>query len=301
VTRGHDLRRDAVLAVDVNGSAFMAALVTMRGELLDRARVDVERDVGPQSHFTALASIVTDQIERAAEQHEVDVLAVGIGAVGPIGRHCETVSPIDLPAWRDFPLRAQLHDLTGLPVYGDLDAKALALGEGWLGAARGVSSFCAMTVSSGVGGGIVLDGELLDGESGNAGHVGHIVVEPNGRRCTCGARGCLEAEASGIAIEAITGRPTTEPTYDIMQRSGRLVGRAAASICNMLDLGLVVVGGSDAFAFAATFFNAAQEELDRHSRAGRSPAARVTGARLGDRGPLIGAGAVGIRGVRRRY
>jgi glucokinase len=289
-----------VLAVDIGGTKFGAGLVTMRGELLDRARVEIDRDAGGQSHFTALAGIVTTQLERAAEQHDVDVLAVGVGSAGPITRQCETVSPINIPAWREFPLRAQLAELTGLTVYGDLDAKALALGEGWLGAARGVSNFCAMTVSTGVGGGIVIDGELLDGDSGNAGHVGHIIVEPNGRRCGCGARGCLEAEASGLAIEAITGRPPTEPTYDIMQRTGRLVGRAAASICNVLDLGLVVVGGSVAFGFAATFFNAAQEELDRHSRSGRSPAARISSARLGDRGPLVGAGAVGIRGLRRR-
>jgi glucokinase len=300
VTRSGDPPRDVVLAVDVGGTKFGAGLVTMRGELLDRARVDVDRDAGGKSHFTALAGIVATQLERAAEQHDVDVRAVGIGSAGPITRQCETVSPINIPAWREFPLRARLAELTDLPVYGDLDAKALALGEGWLGAARGVSNFCAMTVSTGVGGGIVLDGELLDGESGNAGHVGHIIVEPNGRRCGCGARGCLEAEASGLAIEAITGRPPTEPTYDIMQRTGRLVGRAAASICNTLDLGLVVVGGSVAFGFAATFFNAAQEELDLLSRSGRSPAARISGARLGDRGPLVGAGAVGIRGLRRR-
>lgn len=289
-----------MLAVDIGGSKFATGLVTMRGELLDRARVPVARDVGPQSHFTALAGVVTDLLERAHEQHEVEVRAVGIGTAGPITRQCETVSPINLPGWRDFPLRARLAELTSLPVYGDLDAKALALGEGWLGAARGVPNFCAMTVSTGVGGGIVLDGELLEGESGNAGHVGHIIVEPNGRRCGCGARGCLEAEASGLAIEAITGRPPTEPTYDIMQRTGRLVGRAAASICNALDLGLVVVGGSVAFGFAATFFNAAQEELDRHTVAGRSPGARIIGARLGDRGPLVGAGAVAIRGMHRR-
>ena len=156
-----------------------------------------------------------------------------------------------------------------LPVYGDLDAKALALAEGWLGAAQGLSTFCALTVSTGIGGGIVIDGELLDGATGNAGHVGHIIVEPNGRRCVCGARGCLEAEASGTAIEAITGRPPTQPTYEIMRRTGRLVGRASASLCNVLDLDLVVVGGGVALGFAATFFNAAQEELDRHALIGR--------------------------------
>ena len=156
-----------------------------------------------------------------------------------------------------------------------------------------------MVVSTGVGGGIVLNGQLLDGATGNAGHVGHVVVEPNGRRCVCGSRGCLEAEASGPAIEAITGRPPTEPTYEIMQRTGRLVGRAVASVCNLLDLDLVVVGGSVALGFGATFFNSAQEALDEHAQLSFSRGARITPARLGDRGPLIGAGAVGLRGIRR--
>lgn len=294
-----DTRRDAILAIDIGGTKFAAGLVTFRGELIDRSRVDVERDVGPQSHFAGLAGIVNEQLERA-DQHELRVRAIGIGSAGPLERDCETVSPLNIPSWRRFPLRQHLRDLTGLAVYGDLDAKALALSEGWLGAARGVASFCAITVSTGVGGGLVIDGELLDGATGNAGHVGHIIVEPGGRRCGCGARGCLEAEASGLAIEAITGRPPTEPTYEIMRRTGRLVGRAAGMICTAMDLDLVVVGGSVALGFGATFFNVAQEEIDAVARVGQGAAARITPVRLGDRGPLIGAGAVGIRGMRRR-
>jgi len=294
-----DTRRDAILAIDIGGTKFAAGLVTFRGELIDRSRVDVERDVGPQSHFAGLAGIVNEQLERA-DQHELRVRAIGIGSAGPLERDCETVSPLNIPSWRRFPLREHLRDLTGLAVYGDLDAKALALSEGWLGAARGVASFCAITVSTGVGGGLVIDGELLDGATGNAGHVGHIIVEPGGRRCGCGARGCLEAEASGLEIEAITGRPPTEPTYEIMRRTGRLVGRAAGMICTAMDLDLVVVGGSVALGFGATFFNVAQEEIDAVARVGQGAAARITPVRLGDRGPLIGAGAVGIRGMRRR-
>ena len=292
-------QRDVILAVDIGGTEFESGLVTYRGVLLDRSRVEVQTDVGPQSHFAALASIVAEQLEQAELQHDVRVRAIGIGCAGPIDRNCETVSPLDISSWRRFPLRQHLADLTGLPVYGDLDAKALALSEGWLGAAKGASSFCAMTVSTGVGGGLVIDGELLDGATGNAGHIGHIIVEPGGRRCLCGARGCLEAEASGLAIEAITGRPPTEPTYDIMRRTGRLVGRAAGTICTALDLDLVVVGGGVALGFAATFFNAAQEEIDAVARVGHGTAARITPVRLGDRGALIGAGAVGIRGMRR--
>lgn len=291
--------RDVILAIDLGGREFSAGLMTFRGELIDRARVELERDVGPQSHFAALAGLVGDQLAQARDHHQVRVRAVGIGCPGPIERNCETVSPIAIPAWRRFPLREHVRDLTGLPVYGDLDAKALALSEGWLGAARGVASFCAMAVSTGVGGGLVIDGELLDGATGNAGHVGHIIVEPGGRRCGCGARGCLEAEASGLAIETITGRPHTEPTYDIMRRTGRLVGRAAGMVCSAMDLDLVVVGGGVALGFAATFFNAAQEEIDDVAHVGLGAKARITPARLGDVGPLIGAGAVGIRGMRR--
>jgi glucokinase len=287
-----------ILGVDIGNTKFAAGLIGRRGELVDRSVTLVDPDVGPEAHFNALAAIVEQQLE-SAERHGLRVAAVGVGSAGPITRHCETVSPIDLPAWRDFPLRARLHDLTGKRVYGDLDGKALALAEGWQGAAAGHTNYCVLTVSTGVGGGIVLDGELVDGASANAGQVGHVIVEPNGRRCRCGARGCLQAEASGLAIEAITGRSPTEPTYEIMQRTGRLVGRAAASLCNLLDLELIVVGGGVALGFAATFFNAAQEELSTTARLPYSRHARITPTRLGDRGPLIGAGAVGIRGLRR--
>ena len=291
-------QRDVMLAIDIGGTKFAAGLVTARGELIARSRVEVQRDVGPESHYTSLAGLVSDMQDQAVDQR-VSVRAVGVGSAGPITRQLETVSPVNIPEWREFPLRSRLAELTKRPVYGDLDAKALALAEGWLGAAQGHPNFCAMTVSTGIGGGIVLDGELLDGESGNAGHIGHIIVEPGGRRCGCGAQGCLEAEASGLAIEAITGRPPTEPTYEIMQRTGTLVGRAAASICNSLDLSLVVVGGAVALGFAATFFHSAQISLDEHAQLAYSRGARITPSRLADSGPLIGAGAVGWRGTRR--
>ena len=298
-TSARDARRDVILAIAVADTEFGAGLVSFRGELLDRSRVDIETDVGPQSHFAALARIVLEQLERARDQHGVRVRAIGVSCPGPIERNCETVSPLGVQSWRRFTLREHLRELTGLPVYGDLDAKAMALSEGWLGAARGATSFCTIVVSTGIGGGLVIDGDLLDGATGNAGHIGHVIVEPGGRRCGCGARGCLEAEASGLAVETITGRPLTEPTYDIMRRTGRLVGRAAGMVCTALDLDLVVVGGGVALGFAATFFNAAQEEIDAVARVGQGTAARITPVRLGDRGAMVGAGAVAIRGLRR--
>ena len=290
---------DVVLAVDVGASHFQAGLVTPRGVLIDRARAAIEADIGPESHFTVLALIVTEMLERAHSRHSVTVQGLGVSSGGDVDRGLERVSPLSVPGWRDFPLRARLEELSGHDVHGDLDAKALALAEGWLGAAQGQSNFCVITVSAGVSGGIILDGDLLDGESGYAGQIGHFIVEPGGRRCSCGTQGCLEAEASGQAIDAITGRPATEPSYQTMQRTGDLVGRAAASMCNAFDLSLVVVGGSVALGFGSTFFHAAQVSLDDHARQPYTRGARITPSRLGEQGPLIGAGAVGWRGLRR--
>ncbi|MFM7263610.1 MAG: ROK family protein, partial [Acidimicrobiales bacterium] len=180
---------DLALAVDIGGTKFGVGLVTRSGELLDREMHRVDSRDTADEHFEELARLVHSQVGRARERHGMPVTVCGVGSAGPIAPNAEEVSPLNIPAWRDFPLRSRLAALTGLPVYGDGDAKALALAEGWLGAAREVDNFIAMVVSTGVGGGIVLNGELLEGASGNAGHVGHVVVEPNGRRCACGGRG----------------------------------------------------------------------------------------------------------------
>lgn len=290
---------ELAVAIDIGGTKFGVGLVTRSGELIDRAQVFIDHRDSADDLYDDLMRAVEQQLERAVTHHGVHPSVVGVGSAGPIQPNVETVSPLNILQWRHFPLRERLMADTGLLVFGDGDAKALALAEGWLGAAKGVDNFMAMVVSTGVGGGIVLNGQLLDGESGNAGHIGHVIVEPNGRRCTCGGRGCLEAEASGPAIEAITGRPPTQPTYEIMVRTGRLVGRGVASVCNLLDIKLVVVGGSVALGFGATFFNSAQRTLDELCMLEFSRKARIVPARLTDEGPLIGAAAVGWRGINR--
>ncbi|MDQ1373929.1 MAG: glucokinase, partial [Actinomycetota bacterium] len=143
-----------------------------------------------------------------------------------------------------------------------------------------------------------LDGRLLDGRLGNAGHIGHVVVEPRGRRCACGGRGCLEAEASGPNIRAATGRPPSEATPDTIERTGTLVGRAVASTANLLDLDLAVVAGSVALGFGEPFFAAAQAEIDRRARLDFSVGTRIEPAGLGADGPLVGAAAVGFQHLR---
>jgi len=207
-----------------------------------------------------------------------------------------TVSPLNIPGWRGFPLRRRMAELTGLPTALDNDAKALALAEGWVGAARGCRDFLAMVVSTGVGGGLVLGGRLVHGASGNAGHVGHVIVEPDGRRCACGARGCLEAEASGTAVEAATGRPAAEAPAAVVTRCGQLVGRAVASLVSALDIDLIVVAGSVALGYGTPFFAAANEELRARACLSFTRAAVIVPAGLAERGPLVGAGAVGWDG-----
>jgi len=284
---------DLCLAVDIGGTKLAAGLVSRTGALQAAEHVPTAGDApgGAEELFGRLAALVA-RVRGAAEG---TVVVCGVGCGGPMAPDGAAVSPLNIAAWRDFPLRDRLAQLTGLPTAVDNDAKALALGEWWRGAGRGHRDFVAMVVSTGIGGGIVLDGRLLDGRLGNAGHIGHVVVEPDGRPCSCGGFGCLEAEASGTAIAARTGRPAAEASPAEVERSGRLVGRAVASVANLLDLPLAVVSGSVALGFGEPFFAAAQAGLSRHARIEFARGAVIVPGALGQDGPLIGAGAVGWR------
>ncbi len=281
------------LAVDVGGTKMAVGLVSDTGDLIERTSAPTPRTLDPEALWEALEAVV-------ARVDGDGAAACGVGCGGPMSPGGGEVSPLNIPAWRGFPLRARLAVLTGLPVFVENDAKALALGEGWVGAAAGVRDFIAMVVSTGVGGGIVVDGRLLDGAAGNAGHIGHVIVEPGGALCGCGAQGCLEAVASGLAIERAIGGPPSTADRGVRVRTGRLVGRAVADVANLLDLRLAVVAGSVALGFGADFFEAAQAELDASARLDFSVGARVVPAGLGDAGPLVGAGAVGWRGIGRQ-
>ena len=283
------------LAVDIGGTKMVAGLVTDEGEVVLRRQVPTRRDVTATELFDLLAGAV-DEVLAAAGPRPAPVV-VGVGCGGPMAPGGTEVSPLNIPAWRAFGLLEHLRAHTGLPTFVDNDAKALALGEGWVGAAAGVDDYLAMVVSTGVGGGIVLDGRLLDGAGGNAGHIGHVVVVPDGRRCVCGGVGCLEAEASGTAIAAVTGRPASEASDAVRRRTGTLVGRAVASVANLLDLRLALVAGSVALGYGEVFFAAARDEIDRLARLEYSRGTVIAPGGLGADGPLVGAAAVGWRGV----
>lgn len=269
-----------------------AAIVDASGRIRDRAQVVTPRTEDAEVVFAAVREVVRRVLANSSDAPVV----CGVGCGGPMHANGVEVSPLHIPAWRGFPLRDRLREVVAVDVLIDNDAKAVAVGEGWVGAARGRDAFIGMVVSTGIGGGIVLDGRLLAGHSGNAGHIGHVVVEPEGRPCFCGGRGCLEAEASGRAIEEITGRPAGEATAEIVHRTGTLVGRAVASAANLLDLPLAVVAGSVALGFGDQFFRAAQAELDARARLSFSAATRIVPAALGADAPLLGAAALGWRG-----
>jgi glucokinase len=280
---------ESVLAVDVGGTKLAVGLVDRSGHLGWAAQVPTPAG-DAETVFAAVAALLATVPPGRRR-------ACGIGSGGPMAAGGELVSPLNIPGWRDFPLRARIAALTALPTWIDNDAKALALADGWVGAAAGVANYLSMVVSTGIGGGIVLDGRLLDGRDGNAGHIGHVIVEPDGRRCECGARGCLEAEASGVAIKAMTGQSPVHAGPETIERTGRLVGRAVASVANLLDLQLASVSGSIALGYGEPFFEAAQRELSARSRLRFSADCRIVASELGATGPLIGAGAVGWRGL----
>ena len=139
------------------------------------------------------------------------VRVCGVGCGGPMRQAGEAVSPINIPVWRDFPLRTRLAEHTGLAVHIDNDAKALALGEAWKGRARGVANFIGMVVSTGVG---VASSSTADCSTAtrNAGHIGHVVVEPEGTELDTHVQGVLEAEVSGTGIAAARAVPPKRPT-----------------------------------------------------------------------------------------
>jgi glucokinase len=284
---------DVVVALDIGGTKLAAGLVSVDGEVLCR---DEQPTGGADADalFVRVAGLLDGALSAAVDGGHRAV-ACGVGCGGPMTSGGEEVSPLNIHQWRGFPLRRRVAERTGLPTAVDNDAKALALAEGWRGAARGARSYLGMVVSTGVGGGLVVDGRLLEGDSGNAGHIGHVVVEPEGRECVCGGRGCLEALISGPSIKAITGHPPESASLETIEHAGLLLGRALTSVMALLDVRLATVAGSVALGFGEPFFAAAQAELDRRARIEYLHHPTVVPGGLGADGPLVGAAAVGLR------
>lgn len=285
-------RPKIALAIDIGGTKLAAALITSDGQILDKHRVPTIQSAPAEMLFDSLLDLV-----RTVTGPKLKFDVCGVGCGGPMSFNGSRVSPLNIPAWREFPLLTRIQETLEVPVVIDNDAKALALGEAWFGAGRSFENFMAMVVSTGVGGGLFVDGKLLDGENGNAGHIGHVIVEPDGAKCACGARGCLEAEASGPAIARRIGATPVEADLKERVRAGVMVGRAVASVVNLLDLEQVLVGGSVALGFGDIFLDAANQELSERCKLEFSRGVKIARVELGEAAPLVGAAAVGFRSV----
>ncbi|MFD0540608.1 ROK family protein [Actinomadura luteofluorescens] len=222
------------------------------------------------------------------------------------------MSPLNIPAWRGFPLRERLRArYPGLPVRIHNDAVCVAIGEHWLGAGRGHDNVLGMVVSTGVGGGLMLGGRLVNGASGNAGHIGHVIVEPGGPPCGCGGRGCLEAVARGPGLVAwareqgwrpvgadATGVELTEDARRgdpvagaAMRRAGRALGIAIASATHLCDLEVAAIGGGLSQA-GRLLFDPLEEAFGEHARMEFARRLRIVPAELGQTAGLVGAAAL---------
>jgi glucokinase len=300
------------LAVDVGGTKLAAGLVEPAGRVLSWSQVATPHDLDAQQLWRTLDTLITGVLHDA-DVTPADLAGCGCGCGGPMEWPSGVVSPLNIPAWRDFPLRSRLAErLDGIVVRVHNDAICLVAAEHWRGAGRGRDNVLGMVVSTGVGGGLVLDGRLIEGASGNAGHIGHVVVDPDtGPRCTCGGRGCLEAIARGPALVAWAQSEGWRPDQEdatarelagdaalghpvglaAMRRAGRALGIAIASATCLCDLEVVSVGGGLSQA-GPLLFDPLEEALRAHARLAFARQVSVVPAALGQSAGLVGAAAL---------
>ncbi len=283
---------NAVLAIDIGGTKFEVAVVGYDGTIHASQKYKTPNMVTTERLYGAIKTGATDILKNISPNLKVKFGSIGCG--GPMDLTKGEVSPVNISAFRDFPLVSKLQQDLNLDVYIDNDAKALTLAEKWLGAAGGLNNFISMVVSTGIGGGIFLENRILGGDKGNCGHIGHVNVVSNGHRCGCSARGCLEAEASGTAIQKIYGVSPKNASTNIKVRTGKLVGKAVGSVFNLLDIDRAFVAGSVALGYKDIFFQSAQKEIDRICRLDFTRGAIIQPSILSDRGPILGAAAVGL-------
>ena len=201
----------AVLALDIGGTKLAAGVVEDDGAVRAFVVAPSAAARGPQDTLERLFALGREAIDRADAGTPVE--AIGIGCGGPLDpRSGVLVAPAHLPGWRDVPVVAMAQEAFGLPAALENDATAAAAGEHRWGRGAGVRHLVYLTISTGVGGGVVVDGRLYRGAAGNGGELGHVTVDPRGRVCrSCGRRGCLEAYASGTSIAERAAEALAEP------------------------------------------------------------------------------------------
>ncbi|MGI5467525.1 ROK family protein [Streptomyces sp. CA-132043] len=303
------MQTDLNAALDIGGTKIAGALVDDRGRLLVRATRPTPAQEDGAAVMRAVAAVL-DELTTAPEWSRTSV--VGIGSAGPVDAQAGTVSPVNIPGWRDFPLVAGVRERTGdLPVVLVGDGVAMTAAEHWQGAARGHRNALCMVVSTGVGGGLVLNGRPHPGPTGNAGHIGHISVDLDGDPCPCGGRGCVERIASGpnIARRALAEgwRPgpdgdATAAAVAAAARAGdavalRSFARAAqalaagiAATATLVEIEIAVIGGGVAGA-GDVLFAPLRRALREYATLSFARDITVVPAQMGTDAGVVGAAA----------
>jgi glucokinase len=295
------------LTLDIGGTKIAVGLVDDAGELVHTASRPTPKSQGAEQVWEVVHQMIGDAVTIA---HGA-IRAVGIACAGPIDLAAGTVSPINIASWRGFPLRDRVAAaVPDVPVRLAGDGVCMALGEHWRGAGRGVGFLLGMVVSTGVGGGLMLDGVPYHGRTGNAGHVGHVVVELDGQPCSCGGRGCVETVAAGpwmtrwamangwaappgadaavLADAAAAGDPVAVRAF---HRGATALAAMIASVGAVCDLDLVVIGGGVAKS-GRTLFDPLKAALVDYTGLSFIRDLRVVPAALGGDAGLIGAAAL---------
>jgi glucokinase len=292
------------LCLDIGGTKIAAGLADPGGALVHTAIRPTPAGGDAEAVWAAVAATIADAM-RVADGR---VTAVGVASAGPIDLHGGSVSPVNIRSWRRFPLRDRVAaEVPGVPVRLGGDGVCMALGEHWLGAGRGARFMLGMVVSTGVGGGLILDGAPYTGRTGNAGHVGHVVVEQDGRPCACGGRGCVETVASGPWMvrwarengwSAPAGAAARElaaaaaggdaPAVRAFRRGATALAAMIASVGAVCDLDLVVIGGGVAQS-GGVLFDPLRAALADYAGLDFLAGLRVVPAALGGEAGLVGA------------
>jgi len=291
------------LGLDFGGTKLAAGIADEAGRLLVQDRRPTDAEAGPAGAVAAFQEMVSGFGAVAR-----DVSSIGISFGGPVNtERTHTLLSHHGPGWEDFPLVARVADIWGLPVTMDNDANACALGEVRFGAGRGQRNVLYVTVSTGIGGGIVVDGELYRGARGISGEIGHTIVRPDGPPCACGKLGCLEATSAGPAIALAyllaSGIETTAEGVFARAREGngsahhvlnaaiRSLGIGLANAINLLDPDLVVVGGGVSKAGDA-LFGPLRDAVREFCAPSPPDAVPIVSAELGDAVGILGAVAL---------
>ena len=316
-----------VLGLDLGGTNMVGAALTIEGELVAKSKMATEASGGLEHVLGRMANCLEDVLKESGCARE-DVLAAGVGAPGPLNQQTGVVyTPPNLPGWKDVPLADELNKRLAVLVFIENDANCAAYGENWLGAGRDFKDLICLTLGTGVGGGIILNNELVRGVDGTAGEIGHLIIEVNGRRCNCGSNGCLEqyGSATGIvttAREAIDrGEKTvlTEMVPDltkltakdvsvamdqgdelarrVITQTGEFLGIGIASLVNLLNPEVVVLCGG-VIAAGEALFKPIRETVKKRAFPVPSARARIVPSVLGDDAGVIGAAGVGLSRAR---